>query len=58
MSSPSLLHVPLFASLPPEALLELENILEKVKLKEGQILFREGDLGDSLYIILDGSLEI
>jgi len=37
---------------------QLEDMLEKVELQVGQVLFREGDVGDSLYIILNGFVEI
>ena len=58
MSAHLLGRIPLFADLPTEELDRLMSALEVVNLKSGGILFREGDLGEHLYIVVNGELEI
>ena len=36
----------------------LEALASDVKLKNGQVLFEQGDEGDALFAIIDGALEI
>lgn len=49
---------PLFAGLPREALEEIARETGRVDLASGEVLFRAGDHGDSLYIVLHGRLRI
>lgn len=58
MSENLLGRIPLFADLPPEELDRLMSALDVVNLKSGDILFREGDLGEHLYVMVKGELEI
>jgi serine phosphatase RsbU (regulator of sigma subunit) len=51
-------QVPLFADLDPTEIGFLVNILRQVEFPAGTLLFREGDPGDRLYVILDGEVEI
>ena len=53
-----LARIPLFSDLPPEELDRLMAALEVVNLKPGDILFREGDIPEHLFIIVSGELEI
>ena len=53
-----LARIPLFSDLPPEELDRLMAALEVVNLKPGDILFREGDVPEHLFIIVSGELEI
>lgn len=48
----------LFQSLPRVELHRLAKSLHPVTLTHGEILFREGDSGDHLFIIAEGNLEI
>jgi CRP-like cAMP-binding protein len=50
--------LPLFASLPDEAVVELASRLEKRSLAKDEVLFRKGDPGDALYIIETGLVRI
>jgi len=50
--------VPLFASLPQHELEKLAKTLTEIEIDPHSILFREGEQGRSLYIILDGQFEI
>ncbi|HOI73877.1 MAG TPA: cyclic nucleotide-binding domain-containing protein [Syntrophales bacterium] len=48
----------LFRELTPEQIRELINISRRVTFQSGETVMREGDEGDSLYIILDGTVEV
>jgi len=59
MISKNLLQrVPVFAKLPPDAIdyLELKHL--QTEFSPGTIIFREGDTGDSFFVILEGDVEI
>ena len=51
-------QVPLFRSLPLEECRRMAALLRKHYLKKGEILFRKGDEGTALYMILSGKLKI
>ena len=53
-----LARIPFFTDLPVEELDRLMSELEVLHLKSGDILFREGDAGEHLYIVVSGELEI
>ena len=56
---PNLLaRIPFFTTLPEEELERLASEMEVVNLKSGEILFREGEPGEHLYIVANGHLEI
>ena len=48
----------LFASLPDDVLAALEAQLTQLTLMSGELLFREGDPSDSLYIVISGRLRV
>ena len=50
--------VQLFHSIPGEDLSRVAQIAEEVHLTAGTPIFREGDHGDSMFIILDGTVRI
>ena len=54
----SLDQIAWFASLPADARAELAAIQQLMTLRAGAILFREGERGDTLYLLLDGQVEI
>ena len=53
-----LARIPFFTDLPPEELDRLVTEMDIVNLKAGDILFREGDPGEHLYVVVNGELEI
>jgi phosphoserine phosphatase RsbU/P len=58
MSINLLAQIPFFTDLPVDELDLIRDGMEVVNLKPGQILFREGDPGEHMYIVVSGELEI
>ena len=50
--------IPLFADLSEEDLQQLYQMAETVSIPSGQLVLREGDQGDSVFVVLDGELEV
>jgi signal transduction histidine kinase len=51
-------RVPLLADLSEEDLDQLYRMAETVSIPAGERVFEEGSLGDALYVVLDGELEV
>ena len=47
-----------FGETPDETLAEVALLLEEMSIGAGQTLFEKGDLGDCLYIIVDGEVRV
>ena len=58
LSAGLLKGIPLFADLPLEEIKLLISALDRVTLKPGDILFREGEPAEHLYVVARGQLEI
>jgi serine phosphatase RsbU (regulator of sigma subunit) len=58
LSASLLTRIPLFAHLPADELKLLLSALDRVYLKSGDILFREGEPAEHLYVVARGQLEI
>jgi len=58
MSTNLLARIPFFTDLPADELDRIMAQLEIVNLRSGEILFREGDAGEHMYIVVSGDLEI
>ncbi|MGN6103601.1 MAG: cyclic nucleotide-binding domain-containing protein, partial [Kofleriaceae bacterium] len=54
----ALAATPLFAGLPSDALEALVENLSLVPLESGETLFREGDPGDALYVVVEGEVSV
>ena len=50
--------VPMFSQTPDNVLADVANLLEEVDVSENEAIFRQGDAGDSLYVILDGKVRV
>jgi len=53
-----LFESPIFADIPREKLLELDRIVQKKLVPAHTIIFRQGDPGDSFYIINSGKIRV
>ena len=51
-------RMPIFAVLPVPGIERIANHLERLTVPAGEILIREGDVGDRLYIIVEGDAEV
>ena len=51
-------RVPLFSSIDPSRLKLLAYTSEVVTYRDGQVLFRRGDVGDAAYVIINGKAEV
>jgi phosphoserine phosphatase RsbU/P len=52
------LKIPLFRDVPPSEFIQVVSELPVETFPPGAILFRDGDAGDNLYVVMDGELEI
>ena len=51
-------RIPFFAQIEPAKLKLLAFTSERVGFDPGQTLFRQGDMGDAAYIIIDGEADV
>jgi len=50
--------VDLFSAIPGEDLSQIAQIADEVDLDAGELIFKSGDLGDSLYLIVAGKVRV
>ena len=50
--------IDLFSQIPGEDLTQVAQITDEVQFDEGEEIFHEGDPGDALYFIIDGTVRI
>ena len=50
--------VPLLSSVPENQLVDLATIAESVEYEAGEVIMNQGDLGTSMYIVVDGRVRI
>jgi signal transduction histidine kinase len=58
MATEALRSAPLFAQLPPEELTHLATMTQPMTLAPGDLLLREGDPGDAMYVVISGELDV
>lgn len=51
-------HVSIFKDLDENQLAKLQEIAEKKNFAKGEVIFSEGDLGDIMYIIVEGRVRL
>lgn len=51
-------QIPIFANLSPQQILKVRESIEEVEIRKNTIIFKEGDAGDALYIIVDGKVKM
>ncbi|MDQ7029969.1 MAG: cyclic nucleotide-binding and patatin-like phospholipase domain-containing protein [Ardenticatenia bacterium] len=54
----NLRRIPFFADLPDDLLAIIERQMKRRRFRKGDVIFREGALGDSMYIIESGQVEV
>lgn len=50
--------IDLFSQIPGEDLAQIAQITDEVQFEEGDEVFREGEPGDSLYLVIEGQIRI
>ena len=55
---PIIRKAPLFSALDDQAALELRQSMVALKLNKGQVLFKEGQEGDRLYVVVHGKIKL
>jgi CRP/FNR family cyclic AMP-dependent transcriptional regulator len=50
--------VDLFKQIPGEDLAQIARIADEVEFAKSQLVFKEGDIGEALYLILEGKVRI
>ena len=55
---PVLSRIPMFSRLPAGDLAKLEKVTQVLRYEAGQVVFKEGDPGDSLFIVAQGQLNV
>ncbi|MGA8847139.1 MAG: Crp/Fnr family transcriptional regulator, partial [Nocardioides sp.] len=58
MDNDVLRQAPLFSALDDEAATALRASMSETRLRRGDVLFREGDSGDKLYVIIEGKIKL
>jgi CRP/FNR family transcriptional regulator, cyclic AMP receptor protein len=58
MAEIELREVPLFSEMDEQEVTDVRAIMQEMKFKPGQIIIREGELGDLFYVITEGHAEI
>lgn len=53
-----LLVTPMFEKLDPSEIMEIIHIVEMEQFQAGDIVFREGDVGDAWYVLYKGAVEV
>jgi CRP-like cAMP-binding protein len=51
-------QAPLFSALDDEAASALRASMSEIKIRRGEVLFREGDSGDRLFVVSDGKVKL
>lgn len=54
----ALRQVPLFSGLPPQDLDQIAALTTEAHFSEGRYLFRQGEDGEEMFVIIDGTVEV
>ncbi|MDQ4007054.1 MAG: cyclic nucleotide-binding domain-containing protein, partial [Actinomycetota bacterium] len=58
MENDVLRQAPLFSALDDEAASALRASMTQTRIRRGEVLFREGDSGDRLFVVSDGKVKL
>jgi len=53
-----LLDTPMFAGLESDELTQIVHIMQVQRIRGGQRIFREGEIGDAWYVVYDGEVSV
>ena len=53
-----LTEVPFFSSLSKREIQEIARATDEIDVKQGEVLAREGDVGQEFFVIIEGSAEV
>src|SRR5688572_13846475 len=53
-----LVDAPMFGDLDASELSQVVQVMQVQRLRAGQWVFREGDIGDAWYVVFDGEVEV
>jgi CRP-like cAMP-binding protein len=51
-------HIPLFAGIPDEKLEKVRGLLTERHVRSGTLIVKEGELGNEMFILLEGEVQI
>ena len=51
-------NIDVFEQVPTEQLAEVASIAEEVSIMEGDVIYRENDASDALYLVLEGQIRM
>jgi len=58
MAEIELREVPLFSEMDEQEVAGIREIMDEMKFKSGQIIIREGEMGDLFYVITEGRVDV
>ena len=58
MAEIELREIPLFSEMDEQEVAGIHSIMDELKFKPGQVIIREGELGDLFYVITEGHAEV
>jgi CRP/FNR family transcriptional regulator, cyclic AMP receptor protein len=58
MAEIELREIPLFSEMDEQEVAGIRAIMEEIKFKPGQVIIREGEIGDLFYVIMEGHAEV
>src|SRR5262247_2092292 len=58
MAEIELREVPLFSEMDEQEVAGIRAIMQEMKFKSGQVIIREGEVGDLFYVITEGYVQI
>ncbi|HPG31798.1 MAG TPA: cyclic nucleotide-binding domain-containing protein [bacterium] len=50
--------VEIFTNIPEECLVELATVINEIHIKAGETIFQKGDIGKSMFIIIEGEVKV
>lgn len=58
MAEIELREIPLFSEMDEQEVADIRAIMQEMKFRPGQIIIREGEMGDLFYVITEGHVEV